>query len=162
MTISGLARQKPLKMSVLAAMSSDFNQRKTKNLLEFARRATIIGLFWPLASLGCSGELAATAMERAKNVGRLSLALTVAMVATTMTLVFIAYRRKRTTSILSFLSLLSTPLHPALWLSPFDGDCGQELLIFSIVFGLGQASILYLTMATHLRARVQKQPEQKS
>jgi hypothetical protein len=44
-------------------------------------------------------------------------------------------------------------------LSPYDGDCGQELLILSVLVAVIQASLLYFVAMGYHLARTQGRPE---
>jgi hypothetical protein len=85
-------------------------------------RAALAALLLPSASLACSGEGALELMASHQRFGWI--AFGVAVAAVLGTIAFLLRRRRLRAWHLPALAAL--PIHPALWLSAYIGDCGTS------------------------------------
>lgn len=82
-------------------------------------------------SLACSGIEAAATMQRAVLIGRTAIAVSLGLTA-------LVWRKAVLSKVpvlwvAAVVSLLMCGLHPGLWLSPYNGDCGELRVLGSFL-----------------------------
>jgi hypothetical protein len=125
--------------------------------MTFSLRTLLVGLaISPSVAWACSGEFAMEAMQRARIVGWVSFGLTL-LLALPVALIAFARIRQRSAGVLVALpAFLLAVLHPRFWLSPFDGDCGQDLRLWSVLARLAQLTISFLYVSGMKRSGLRR------
>jgi hypothetical protein len=122
--------------------------------LTFTLKALLFGFtVVPSVASACSGEFAMEAMQRARIVGWVSFGLTLLLGLPVAAMALSRIRQSSPGVWVAVPAFLLVVLHPSLWRSPFGGDCGQDLILWSAMAALGQISISVLFLSGTLRMR---------
>lgn len=100
-------------------------------------------LVWVAPAWACGGLAAAEKIAYAQRVGWSAAGVSILMAL--LAAVFV-WRRGISWRILAPMAVVSVA-HPGLWMDPASADCGQQMIMASVVFSLQSAALLGWVLA---------------
>lgn len=104
----------------------------------------------PMAALACSGAHVQSSMKLAVVVGWVAFGFAVVVT----TLVWIRALQRGSASVLraaAVVAVVLCVLHPAIWISAYDGDCGRHRASLSLVWALFHCGIGFVLLPSRSR-----------